>query len=205
LIYFSQSSLTRFDVLGNAQGDFKPVDFAFAVGYGKTFGRLQFGTSLKFIRSQIDDATGSSFALDLGVQAQRLTDLGEGPLDVGFSILNLGPAIAVGSIADPLPLKLQGGVLWHISPTVNGLLDLHLSVDQDPYFSIGSEVHFPFRDDKKFSIRAGYNISRTRELDGLTAMSAGFGLDLNRFRMDYAWSPFGDLGSTNRISMGFRF
>ncbi len=205
LIYFSQSAITRYDVFGNSSGDFTPIDLAFTVGYGKSFERLQIGSSLKFIRSAIDDASGSTFALDLGIQAQRVADLGEGPLDLGLSIMNVGPGISVGSVSDPLPMKIQGGALWHISPTVNGLLDLHLPVDQDAYFSIGTEANFPYGDDMKFSVRGGYNLSRTREIDGLTAMSAGFGVKLKSFRMDYAWAPFGELGTTHRISMGFLF
>jgi len=201
--YFSQSAITRYDVFGNSQGNFKPVDLALSAAYGKAFGRIFGGAAVKFIRSAIDNTSGSSFALDLGVQADRVTDLGEGALDAGFSIRNIGPPLQLGSVSDPLPMKMQGGVLWHISPTVGGLLDIHIPVDQDPYFSIGSEATFPFGDRMKGSVRGGYNISRDRNIDGLTAMSAGFGLDLFRFRLDYAWVPFGDLGTTHRISMAF--
>jgi hypothetical protein len=204
-VYFSQSAITRYDVFGNASGQFTPIDLALSAAYGKSFGRIKAGAGMKYIRSSIDDASGSAFALDVGVQALRVTDLGEGALDVGLSLRNFGPPIKLGSVSDPLPMKLQFGGLWHISPVVNGLLDIHIPVDQDPYLSLGGEGNFSIGESIVGSIRGGYNISRDRGIDGLTAMSAGFGLDVSRFRLDYAWVPFGELGTTHRISMGFRF
>ncbi|MDD5304698.1 MAG: hypothetical protein PHS14_16510, partial [Elusimicrobia bacterium] len=55
------------------------------------------------------------------------------------------------------------------------------------------------------SIRSGYDQNRTRGLDGFTGLSAGAGFDFSALRLDYAWIPFGDLGSVNRITIAFRF
>jgi hypothetical protein len=54
-------------------------------------------------------------------------------------------------------------------------------------------------------IRVGYDQSHGRKVDGLTGLTAGGGVELKGFRLDYAWVPFGTLGTTNRFSLAFRF
>ncbi|MFH1725617.1 MAG: PorV/PorQ family protein [Elusimicrobiota bacterium] len=204
-VYFSQSAIQGYDTLGNPSDEFTPSDFAFSAAYAKKLSNLCLGGAVKLIRSQIDDASGTTFAMDIGVQAERVTDVGQGALDLGASIRNFGPAIQTGSVSDPLPFKFQAGALWHISPNVNGLLDGHLSVDDDPYVSLGLEANYPFGETMKGSARGGYNVRNTRDIDGLSGLSAGFGLDLSRFRFDYAWVPMGELGTTHRLTLGSRF
>ena len=79
-------------------------------------------------------------------------------------------------------------------------------MDGRPYATVGFEFNVKFADGhSRGSIRAGYNMNRASDLDALAGLSAGAGLDLRSFRLDYAWVPFGELGLTNRVSLGFRF
>jgi hypothetical protein len=83
-------------------------------------------------------------------------------------------------------------------------LDLNLPVDGDPYVSYGLEAILR----QKFwtgALRVGFNQSRGRGIDGISGLTAGAGFDLDTFRFDYAWIPFGDLGMTNKVSLAFRF
>jgi hypothetical protein len=203
--YFSQAAIQGYDPKGDPTSPFTPNDMALAFGYGKLLGAVRLGGAVKFIRSQIADASGETFALDFGLEAERVSDIGEGPVDVGVSIQNFGPPIKVGSMSDPLPFSADAGALWHISPRVAGLLDAHMPVDADPYFSLGAEVKTPFGNGWQAAVRAGYNLRYTRSIDGLTGMSAGLGVDLQRLRLDYAWVPFGELGTTHRVAIGLRF
>lgn len=204
-VYFSQASIRGFNTLGDPDGSFTPNDFAFVVHYAKKLEQVSLGGGLKFIRSELADVSGSSFALDLGIQSERVFDLGEGPVDLGASMRNLGPPIQVGSVADPLPFVLQLGALWHISPRVRALLDGHLPVDDDPYPSLGLEFLQPMGENLAGALRAGYNLRNDRDVDGLSGVSGGFGVMAGRFRFDYAWVPFGDVGTTHRISLGLLF
>ncbi|MEE8424512.1 MAG: PorV/PorQ family protein, partial [Elusimicrobiota bacterium] len=90
-VYFSQASIQGFNTLGNPDGSFTPNDLAFSVYYAKKFERLSLGGGLKFLRSELADVSGSSFAVDFGIQSRRVFDLGEGAVDLGASIRNLGP------------------------------------------------------------------------------------------------------------------
>jgi hypothetical protein len=205
LVYFSQSALQGYDAKGDPTSSFTPSDLAFGLGYGRVVGPVRAGAGLKFIRSELAGASGTTFAVDLGVQAERVTEMGEGPLDVGASLVNLGPPLKLGGASDPLPFKVQLGTLWHINPRLNGMLDGHLPVDDDPYASFGLEFRQVFAEDFRASLRGGYNVRNERGVDGLAGMSAGFGVELLRGRIDYAWVPFGDLGMTHRITLGFKF
>lgn len=203
--YFSQDSIQGYDPRGDRTSPFTPNDMAWAFGYGKTLGSLRLGGAVKFIRSQVADASGESFGLDFGIEAERVSDIGDGPVDVGLSIQNFGPPIKLGSMSDPLPFSVAAGALWHVSPRMAGLLDAHMPVDADPYFSMGAEFVTPLSEGSQAAFRAGYNLRYTRGIDGLTGVSAGFGIDLQRLRLDYAWVPFGELGTTHRVAIGVRF
>lgn len=203
-VHFSQAPQTSYNALGDANGSFTPSDLAFSVGYGRRFGEVLAGGGVKVIRSAVADVSGASVAADIGVQALHVGEAGEGAVDVGGGVSNLGPPIKVGSVSAPLPMAVRGGVLWHTSPVLRSAVDLHLPVDQDPYVSLGLEGLYRQPQWTGF-LRLGFNQARTRGIDGVSGVTAGAGLDLKRFRLDYAWVPFGDLGMTNRISVAFTF
>ena len=206
LVYFSQGAMTAYNGVGDAVGSFRPNDLALALSYAHRFARLSLGGSLKMIRSSLDDVSGMSAALDLGVQAKNACLVGDRPLDLGASVSNFGPPIKLGGVSSPLPFALAGGMLWHTTPAFDSSLDLHLPADQDPYVSFGIEAKFRFdKERRRAALRAGYNQSHGRDIDGTTGLTAGAGLDLGAFRLDYAWVPFGDLGMQNRVTLAFRF
>lgn len=204
LQYFSQAAQTAYSNLGDSAGSFTPYDMGLSFGYGRRAGPALVGAGLKLIRSSISDASGVTAAVDAGVQALHVTEAGDGAVDVGASLTNLGPPLKVGSAASPLPFAGRMGLLWHTSPVVNSALDVVFPVDQDPYVALGVEAVLR-QPSWSAALRAGFNSSRSKAIDGLTGVTAGAGLDLKRFRLDYAWVPFGDLGTTNRISLAYRF
>jgi hypothetical protein len=204
LQYFAQAPLTSYNTFGDNTGSFAPTDLALSGAYGLTLGKVRAGFGLKLIRSAIADASGTTMAIDAGIQADRVADIGNGPLDVGASIVNLGPPLKLGAEASPLPMAIRGGTAWHASPNFNVLLDLVMPVDQTPYVTMGGELYTKQKG-WKGSARLGFNQARTRSIDGLTGVTAGAGLDLEKFRIDYAWVPYGELGMLNRITLAFRF
>lgn len=211
LLYASQGAQTKYNAIGDATGKFTPTDLALGAWYARRLiGPLSLAGGLKIIRSAIDDRSGTTAALDFGLLAKQVAELGDGPLDVGFSVQNIGPPLKLGSSSDPLPARIRAGALWRVAPTLDACLDVNLPVDQDPYASLGFEGRLPASrmGSKKpwvFAIRGGYDQNRTRGVDGFTGFSAGAGFDFSALRLDYAWVPFGDLGTVNRITIAFRF
>ena len=210
LLYASQSAQTAYTAVGDPNGTFTPSDLALGAWYAQRLGAISLSGGLKLLRSSLADATATTAAFDFGLMAKHAADLGDGPLDVGASFTNLGPPLKLGGTGDALPARVRAGADWHLSPTFDAGLDLVLPVDQDPYVSLGVEGRIPaarIKSDKPWviAIRGGFDQSRTRGIDGFTGFSAGAGFDFSAMRVDYAWIPFGDLGTVNRISLGFRF
>jgi hypothetical protein len=186
------------------------LDFAAGVSYARRLGILAIGGGLKAIRTSISDRSGTTAAVDMGVLARHVSDLGEGPLDVGAAITNFGPPLKLGSSSDPLPLRVRTGGVWHASPNLDTALDVVFPVDQDPYVQVGVEARFPAAmvgSSRPWvaALRAGYDQNRARHVEGFVGASVGGGLDLALLRVDYTWIALGALGSANRITLAFRF
>ena len=210
LVYASQSAQTTYTNVGDASGNFTPLDVAAGAGYARRIGPVALGAGLKMIRSSLADQSGTSAAVDLGVLAKHVADVGEGPIDVGGSATNLGPPLKLGATASPLPLNVRAGALWHVSPNFDAALDIVCPVDQDPYAAFGAEARFPAAMVGSArpwvaSVRAGYNQNAGRTVDGFAGVSFGGGLDFAALRVDYAWIALGALGNANRITLAFRF
>jgi hypothetical protein len=210
LMYASQAAQTSYTDLGNASGSFTPLDLAAGAGYARRIGPVAAGAGLKLIRSSLADQSGTSAAVDLGVLAKHVTDLGDGPLDAGASATNLGPPLKLGPASSPLPLNVRAGALWHASPNFDAALDVVFPVDQDPYAALGVEARFPAAmvgSSRPWvaALRGGYNQNAGRAVDGFSGVSFGGGLDFASLRVDYAWVALGALGDANRITLAFRF
>ncbi len=210
LIYASQGAQTRYSAVGDATGKFTPNDLALGGWYARRLGGLTLAGGLKLIRSALDDRSGVTAAADIGATAKHVADLGDGELDVGAALQHLGPPLKLGGASDPLPARLRAGGLWRATPNVDAAFDLNLPVDADPYVSVGFEARLAAAKagSKKpwtVSARGGYDQNRARGVEGFAGFSAGAGFDFAALRLDYAWIPFGDLGSQNKITVAFRF
>ena len=55
-------------------------------------------------------------------------------------------------------------------------------------------------------MRAGYQLGHGQDqLGSLVGFAAGFGVKISRLTLDYAFVPFGDLGDTHRMTLGWSF
>lgn len=209
-LFSSQGQQEEFTAQGDLNGTFTPRDIAlmFTAAYRwETIRPLLFGVTGKTVHSTMHDQSGTAAAVDIGIQALNVVDTGEGPIDLGATIANFGPPMRVGGRADPLPIEIRMGLLWHLAPFLNTAVDARFPVDADPYTSVGLEFHTKLGGTKgsRGFLRGGYNQRNHRGVEGFTGMTAGLGLDMLRWRLDYAWVPFGELGMAHRMSLGFRF
>ncbi len=203
ILYSGQQPLDSFNALGDQTGSFHAWDYAASAVYARELFGAGVGLGLKAIHSSLAGRSAGTFAADFGVLGRDFSQLGEGSVDIGAYFQNLGPGLQLGSARDPLPFQAGVGTMWHAYPNMNVLADAHLPVDQAPYLSLGAE-YFRTWADVAFALRAGYSVRNRRNLSGAAGLTAGFGLDFSRFKLDYAWVPMGELGSTHRVSLGFR-
>ena len=218
VVYFSQQAMTTYSGIGLAQGSFQPADWSAALAYARRFDGFSVGVEAKFIHSALADVSGRSAAVDLGAQAKSVfLLLSGGPVDLGAYFSNLGPPIKLGGVSSPLPFAAVAGLLWHGAPAfaepsaaslpwdLDAGFDLHCPVDLAPYAALGLEAGFRFDGQRrKAAVRVGYNESSAGVSGGYSGLTAGVGLDLQSFRLDYAWAPFGDLGMQNRVTLALR-
>ncbi|KAF0127199.1 MAG: hypothetical protein FD189_448 [Elusimicrobia bacterium] len=185
------------------EGTFRAYDLAFSLGYGYAYNAdTGVGGAVKFISQTIDDESGSTAALDLGV-TRSFNWLGGRLFTAGAAVQNMGPGVKFVSRRYDLPLTLRAG-LSHRIPETGALLSFDVSkpVDNYPFFALGLEQQLAAR----LALRAGYRYRlHGNELGAWSGFSAGMGLALERLSFDYAFTPFGNMGNSHRFSISFRF
>ena len=173
-------------------------DWAFSAGYGHRIGdSLSLGAAVKYIRESIDASSARGFAADVGALYQvpfvpRLT--------LGAAVQNMGPTVTFVTANENLPLNVRLGAGYDF--TVLGRentvsLDVTKARSQNPLLAVGLESRLI----DVLPIRLGFNTSN----DAGPGITAGFGYVYGRAAFDYAITPFGDLGFSNRISVTLRF
>lgn len=189
----------------DAEGTFKAQDMAIAIAYGKEITEtLMVGGSLKMLSSEIDDESASGMAVDLGALMKTAVQ----GLNVGLAITNLGSEYKFINEGDPLPMTIKLGAGYKI---LNDALTLAADViypnDNDMLFGAGLEYALKFGQGGLLAMRAGYKTGvDTGELSGL---GAGVGINWpmfgQTFGLDFAWTPYGDLGDAMRGSFSLKF
>ena len=181
-----------------ADSKFDNTNMAFTLSYARAEVRpgLSLGANLKYISQKLDTADDKAVAFDLG-SAYKLSDA----WTAAFVVQNLGTSIG----PDKLPLTFKGGAA---ASFLDGKLaagaDLDwLANDERFYLSLGGEYLL----NSNFAFRAGYQFGHSADKLGssLVGLGAGIGLKFDRFSLDYAYVPFGDLGDTHRMTLGFNF
>ena len=175
---------------GTGLDDFGIRDWAVSSGYGKSYGLISLGIAGKYIREEIDDYKAQSLAIDLGA----LLDFGSKnvPLSLGFAVQNLGTRAKFQSSYEELPVNIKTGLAYRFS---SGLLVVDANLPKNGSATVhagGEYVAF-----EKLALRLGYN-GRGEPGSGLTA---GGGVKINRFSVDYAFISFGTLGDSHKISL----
>ena len=209
--YLNWGSMKKTDKFGNDIGTFGAGELAVSAGYGNVYENLHYGGAVKFIFSSIDTYTASALALDAGISYSIPSE----QIVLGMSVLNIGTELShyLDQKLD-LPLDIKIGIskkLEHLPLLLN--LNFHkLNESQDniaqhlSQFSIGGE--FTLSD--YVQARIGYNNEMHRELKlgqsaGLTGFSAGLGILVTPYKLDYAVTSWGDIGYLHRISLGTTF
>jgi hypothetical protein len=183
----------------SASGGFGAYDQSVSLSLAKKMGRNGFGLTAKYIESSIAGIKARSVAADLGY-TRAFTG---SPVSLALAVHNLGAPMKYIDQEDPLPLTLSAGLMIGLLPGVNLALDASRLVhDGETSFSIGSEyIALP-----GLSLRSGY-LAETGAggLGNGAGFNAGVGIMLMDARLDYAVTPFGELGAAQRISLKKRF
>jgi hypothetical protein len=198
LQYVSWGGLDERDAYGVSQGTFADSDVAFSVGWGMAVTPgFSAGVALHGVQQKIVDTLYTGLSGDLGVLWVPIPDL-----HVGLSYTGLGTDLGGFTPAQDLRLglssfvKLGKGVSlrpllegdWQPNGVSRVLGGLEGIIERDFFVRLGGQL--PFSDN---------------QVGGLTGFTAGAGFRVDQVRLDYAFVPNGDLGTSHRVSVGYEF
>lgn len=205
VMYHDYGSFEATDAAGNSDGTFSANSVVFTAAYARKYSpQLWFGGAAKYIHSSIANYGSNALAIDLGVYYDS-NILGD--LKFAAGIYNLGRTTsAFIETKEDLPTRLEAGVskkLAHL-PLEYSIAGIKY-LDEDFELALGGE----FTISTNLFLRLGYNtIGRDQKLgtdDRFAGISTGFGLVVQKYRLDYAYSSWGTVGSVNRFSFSLAF
>lgn len=211
ILRMSLAEQQRRDATGQEIGSFGASDLSAGFALAHNFGHVQLGSQIKFIQQKIDNESSSGVAFDFGFLSKTpISRLG-----LGASVRNLGPRMKFIEDEFNLPLILSVGSVFQISKPFSFALDIQARPDQDLVsVSFGSE----FSPIQNISFRAGYlaklvsaitnsqqNETNRGNIAGIDGITGGMGFKVGKFSLDYAFSPFGELGDTQTFTLSTTF
>ena len=186
------------DVNGAATGDFSSRAYGANLGWGfKGPGSLSLGVAAKANRQDIAGTAMDAFALDLGL----LWDLGS-DASLGVAYTNLGPAVNGFQLAQ----GLRVGASSYVGKCSN--FQWLLAVSAESLTRGENSFHFGLEHTlyHLLSLRAGYAVDVPAPVvNGLVGLTLGGGIALDKFSVDYAYVPLGELGNMQRVSLTYNF
>jgi tetratricopeptide (TPR) repeat protein len=199
LNYINWGSLDLRDSSGDSKGSYNDSDVGFTAAWGREWAKgFSLGIALRGLQEKVVNNLYNSLAADMG-----LLWVPDKNLRFGLAYLNLGTPVS----GNELEQELRGGgsALFQLSPRVTLLTALSGTWATDNGLAsaqIGTECVL----DRRWTLRAGYQLPFfDAQIGGFTNFSAGAGARFDDLILDYAYLPFGDLGTSNRISVTYQF
>ena len=187
-----------YDNWGNKTGAFSDYDFSAQVALSIELAEdLHVGATYKIIDEDYAHQHSMGSGFDFGLQWRDLWKF----LDLGLTASNLGTPIALGSSYAPLPVTFKGGSAFHLTQDWLLAIDYeHQPIDFFNKWHFGTEYGLNLSGVQTFA-RLGYSFAPENDAGGNTGLTAGLGLGMGSWQIDYAFVPQGDLGNTHRLSL----
>lgn len=190
---------TRADAPDGTLGTFGAGDLAVAGGYGfSLFDRsLSLGAGIKYLHETLADVSATGEAVDAGLLYSPPAASG---LTLGASMLNVGPAVKFVSSSSPLPAtaRLGASYAFKLLGAADTLaFDVSRQREDRLRWGVGLETVVA----RLMALRLGL----TSRNDAGLGLTGGVGWAWSSVSVDYAFSPYGDLGLAQRLSVTLRW
>ena len=233
--YLDYGTLIGADSQGNETGNFNASDIAISAGYAVNLPWTNFfmGGNLKIINSTISNFSSTGVAIDIGIlyyspyKSYSFTivarNLGKQIKSFNGTSEKLPFKLAIGGSykLEYVPLKwyftIDNLQKWNVSVAnpSNQTTDLEGNVTNEKvgflgnafrHFVVGAEL-FP---GSAINLRLGYNFRRSAELKlqnarTFSGISFGFGIKMNKFKFNYAYSKFHSATNASTFSLVIDF
>ncbi len=190
------------DEIYSENGNFGACDRTLNLGFGRNFGESDsLGINLRMIRETLDDVSAEAYSADIGFLHRPPGST----ISLGLAFQNLGTTMKFIEVSEKLPVIFKTGVAARlIGEKLIIAFELDKPSDNYPELKIGSELKlFDI-----FAARLGYRYrtwAADNELGPLSGLTAGLGIKIYEYNIDYAFVPYGDLGGAHRFSIGGKF
>ncbi len=212
--YLSLKNIDGYNVSGEATGKFNIYNACGLLCFSQGIGQyLSFGINAKAIMERLEEEEAQGLTFDIG----GLVFSPREDFSLGLSLQNIGGSLKFVREKEPLPRNTKIGLAYRTKlefPFSEDLtihtgkdrrqihnfiasLDLNMPMYDSNYIALGSEYWLY----EWFAVRLGY---RTKSDIG-DGLHYGLGFAYRDLGIDYAFVPYGDLGSSHRVSFYFIF
>lgn len=212
--YINYGSFERTDNNGVVQGTFGGFDLVMSLGYANNLDtNWHYGIAMAYIVNRLENTGSGALTLSAGM----LYEIPKSRTNIGISVLHAGKQLSSFSGApETIPVDIRLGINHRLrglplllSFSLNRLADKSEAnfvnhVVQN--LSLGGELYLA----KVFHVRFGYNNQRRRALAAdvsprLAGFSAGAGILINEFRVDYSVNAEGTVGIIQRFTVNVQW
>jgi len=196
--YVFWGTLDERNAFGVDQGTSGDSDIALSLGWGKALSKnFSIGAAVYGTQQKIVDTLYSSLSGQVGLLWIPWKDFRAGLVYTGFGTPVSGQSLAT---------DLKGGVSklfrWGSDKTFLLAFSGYYEPNGVSQLQGGLEAGFQ----KNYFIRAGYQLPLSdNQISGFTGFTAGAGVRIESLTLDYAFVPYGDLGTSNRVSLAYDF
>lgn len=197
--YEYRPDIQGFDEFGMETKELKNNSYQAIAGLGYSpVANLSVGANVKYFRETLDEWTAGGVAFDIGA-LYRFAPSG---FAVGFTAQHLGQDITFDTIDEPLPTTIRFGLshAFVISEKTARFMyaaDMVKPRFEGMHLNAGCELEIL----GTAAVRVGWCGEEFRQGNGLT-LGGGVRVGDN-LKLDYAYTPYGDLGDFHRISLYF--
>lgn len=195
----SYDPIDSFDEAGNPAGTYKASDQLFLLSYGNQLKNFSWGVTGKYIHSSIADVSASAMAGDVGV---NIPNPWWRHLNHSLLVKNFGGTLTYLEAKETLPRSFIFGNAITWKRIIVGL-DVRSVKGSGASGSVGVEIHPLSGNADIICLRSGYNTAQNKA-GGLSGAAFGVGLQIKSLSFDFAWVPYGDLGSTEALTLKWK-
>ena len=207
--YMNMGDIAGTNASGQDTGSFRPYDVAVTLGFATYISglnkypeeRFVLGAGAKIVSSKITQRD-STIAADAGLLTPYMFD---NKFRLSLTVSNMMGSLRYYQESFPLPLTLRAGSRALIAKSWDFTADLVAVQDSYPFIAMGTEIRAQIGKTTRLALRGGFNTRSVSDYEGFRNVSMGLGLGGSFLTVDYAFTPFGDLGNAQRLSCSLSF
>jgi len=194
LLYSGEPDVQYWDDQRLEFATFNAWSSVLTAGYGlRLADNYRLGATITGVYEYLREDRGIGGAVDVGFVCLPVAGLG-----IGVAARHLG-TMSFGTGFEPLPMEIAAGATYALGKfktTLDAVIPL---LDNDPSLRAGIE----YSPASVLAIRLGYRTGPVdlAALGLLSGLTGGVGLTVGGIGLDYAFTPYGELGMTHRIGL----